>query len=175
MPPEPDQLFTLAGVAVCAAKEHGKKKASNQAERAHILLPRSLDLFEADDNGDYMHVTHRFIGRIERTDYRRWSMRLIEPYWVNTEEESSSYRTIFAFEWTKEDVITATKKIILGQPEDIPDYGLQPVTLDDRVLQPDFLNAMNQHQAVSGADCERLIDDVREFASASLRSIEYNH
>lgn len=173
--PRPEQLFVLAGAVVCLAKDQGKKKASSRADRAHILLPGSLEFYESSNEGDYMHVTHRFIGRIGRVDYRRWSMRLIEPYWINTDEDSHSYRSVYSFEWTKTSVVNAAKKITVSQSADDCEYGLQAVTVDALMFEPDFVNAANQYEAVSGADCDRLIDDVREFGAASIRNLQYSH
>jgi hypothetical protein len=178
-PPAPEQMFTLAGSVVCLAKDQGKKKASSRAERAHILLPKSLESRVEDEEGEYTHhVTHRFIGRVARTQYRRWSMRLMEPYWVNSADESVSYRSTFAFEWTDKNVVMAAKRIRTDMSElddYVPDLDLQPVTPDFDTLQPDFLGALVQYGAMTGADCDRLIEDVREFGARSVRELHYSH
>ena len=177
--PRPEQMFKLAAAVVCLARDQGKKKASSQVERAHILLPNKLETRVEDDEGQYTHhVTHRFTGRIGRIGYRRWSMRMTEPYWVNSEEETSSYRSFFAFEWTDKDVVMASKRVAVDMSEldedPVPDYGLQPATIDPAIFQPDLVNAVSQNEIVSAADCDRLIDDVREFGAASVRALQYN-
>lgn len=172
-PPTPEQMFALASATVCAAKETGKKKPSSRAERAHILMPKNLELYQANDDGGYMHVTHRFFGRIGRIDYRRWRMRLIEPYWVNTEEESASYRSIRTFEWTDRDVITAAKRVIVAESADDREYGLQPAAVDESIFLPDFVHAINQYENLSRADCDLLIDDVRAFSAQSIKNLQY--
>ncbi len=178
VPPVPDQMHALASAVVCVAKEHGKKKASDQAERAYLLMPKKLETRVQDEAGEYSHhVTHRFTGRIARTGYRRWSMRMTEPYWVNTEDEMCSYRSVFAFEWTNKDVVMAVKRVTADMSElddYVPGLDLQPAALDFGMLQPDFLGAVVQYETMNGADCDQLIDDVREFGAQSLRDVQYS-
>jgi hypothetical protein len=173
-PARPEQMFALASAVVCLAKDQGRKKASSRAERAHILLPKRVELYSGQDD-EYMHITRRFIGRIGRIGYRRWSMRVVEPYWVNTEEESSSYRSTYAFEWTHEDVVTATKKITVDSSSYDCGYGFQPEMIDASMFEPDFLNAELKNANMSAADCDLLLDEVRDFGSLSIQAVQYSH
>ncbi|HVI60858.1 MAG TPA: hypothetical protein VM535_01735 [Candidatus Saccharimonadales bacterium] len=176
--PTPHQMFTLAAATVCLAKDSGRKKASNYNERFHVLLPKSVESRVEDEEGEYSHhITHRYLGKVGRTGYRRWAMRLTEPYWISSEEETASYRSNYAFEWTHQSVVLATKKLTVEMSEldEAPDYGLQPVNFDIDMLQPYFLDAANQYETMSGADCSRLIDDVREFGAQSIRNVQFSH
>lgn len=182
-PPKPEQLFKLASAVVCLAKDQGRKKASDRADRAHILLPRRLESLSSEkDGGNAHYVTHSFTGRIARTAFRKWSMRLTEPYWVGTEEQQCSYRSFYTFEWTDKDVVLAVKRTRvdmsgLDESENglVPDYGLQPITIEEEIFQPDLVNAVIQFETMSAADCDQLAGDVRAFTTASFRSFQYSH
>lgn len=173
--PIPDQLFRLASIGVCLAKEQGKLKESRQADNAHIFLAQDNEVIEVHDEEEYSRSTHKFIGRIARVGYKRWSMRIAEPYWVSAEDGEDGYRATYAFEWTDKETIFASKRMNAKAPEENFMVDLKPEEVDAAMLQPDFLHAVSEFETMSSADCVDLIKAMHEFSTGPRYSvIEYN-
>lgn len=170
--PRPDQLFRLAAIGICLAKEQGKLKESRFTERAHIFLSRDIETIEVHSNEDYKCSRHKFIGRIGRIGYKHWSMRIAEPYWVSAEDGDDGYRATYRFEWTNKNVFLA-KKNMKAKHEGEEEIPIAELALDQ--LSPDFLHAVNEFQTVSEADCNQLISEMDRFSrTPNFGALQYN-
>lgn len=165
--PEPEQLFEIARIGICLAKEQGKLKESRQTDNAHIFLADELNYVEVKSEEDYQQTTHKFIGRIGRVGFRHWSMRIAEPYWVSDEGGEDGYRLSYIFEWSDKEVLTAKRLMkAKSDPEDKPDDSVLLVQGGDDI-QPDFIYAVSQYESMSKADCEILISNIKDFSATS--------
>ncbi len=121
--PNVEQMLELAKIGVVTAKEQEKLKESSRANNAHLFLAKQIEgyaISEIDDEADY-YWSHRFTGRVARTGYRQWSMRIAEAFWVQDEslaEEGTpsknindGYRASYVFEWGQDAVNTAFKHV----------------------------------------------------------------
>ena len=165
--PEPEQLFEIARIGICLAKEQGKLRESRQTYNAHIFLADELSYVEVKSEEDYQQTTHKFIGRIGRIGFRHWSMRIAEPYWVSDTDGEDGYRASYIFEWTDKGVLQAKRRMkAKSDPDDSPDDSvlLQQSGSD---IQPDFLHAVTQYETISKADCGELILAMKEFTDVS--------
>ncbi len=173
--PVPEQLFRLASVVICLAGQQGKIIQSKRANNAHIFLPNEIET-DIIREQECARINQKIIGRIARTGYRQWSMRLAEPYWVSADQkDDDGYRVTYAFEWNQKEAVTARKHMKTKVCDDIEDYEsvLMPV-LDVDMLQPDFLHAQLQCELVSYGDCDQLISKAQEFSQTSQTSKRYN-
>lgn len=170
--PKPDQMFQLASIVVCLAKEQGKLRPHKNAERTHFFLPHELETLDFDEEEGFRHNVHRYIGRVGKTGFQKWTMRIAEPYWVTGADGVDGYRSSYMFEWRKHSVDTALHSIHVHQ--EVSEPSLIPSAPDLGELQPDFLHASLQFEQVSKHDCSRLISDVSSFSNASRYDMKYN-
>jgi hypothetical protein len=171
--PSPEQLFQVASIGICLAKDQGKFKASKNAESAHIFLANELEYVEVRSEEEYLSSIHKFIGRIGKTGYKEWSMRLAEPYWISAGNENDGFRASYIFEWTDKNVVKSLKKMHAKRPEE---YGesLMPEVIEQEIFSPDLVHAVNEFETVSAADCRELIGSMQAFSSASRYVMQYN-
>lgn len=174
--PSPDQLFRLAAIGVCIAKDQGKLKESTQADNAHIFLSADAEVIEVHNEEEYLRSTHKFIGRIAKIGYKRWSMRIAEPYWISASDGDDGYRATYSFEWTNKETVYARKHMhARGAWEGVLISGLLPERIDEIMYEADFLHAVNEFETVSGADCGELVRAMDDFSRKPRFSvIEYN-
>ena len=173
--PTPEQLFKIASIGICLAKNQGKFRGSREKENAHLFLADELEYVEIQKNDD-QQTTHKFIGRVGRIGYKHWSMRLAEAYWVSKGGNDDGYRLTYKFEWTDKDTLIAQRHLHAKEDEDDIPFGfsINPETVDDLMFEPDFLNAVNQFGHVSKADAESLTRSMQLFSDTSARVLHYN-
>lgn len=140
--PSVEQILELQRIGVVTAKEQEKLKESPRSDNTHLFLAKQIEGYlESEISGEPYYWAHRFIGRVARTGYRQWSMRIAESFWVQDEsvaegEEFPSkindgYRASYIFEWKKDEVLRALMSI---HARDL--YDTQPV--DGEIDQPDL-------------------------------------
>lgn len=120
--PSVDQMLELQKIGVVSAKEQAKLKKSSRADNAHLFLAKQIDGYDSTPFGEDFYWSHRFTGRVARTGFRQWSMRIAEAFWVQDEvadergevginKPNDGQRTTYKFEWSNERVLLATKNI----------------------------------------------------------------
>jgi hypothetical protein len=177
--PTPQQMARLGAIGVCLGKDDGRFVESRKKASAHIFLGRQNENLEIDDDNGMRYSTHNFTGRVERTGYRLWSMRIAEAYWVRgnddeDEEETNydGYRTSYFFEWTNKEVLTAHRFMSVKSEKIYTD-----VLLDDAAdIQSDPVlgHAAGQYAMLSGGDCELLMRDIKMFRDSTRQVLNYN-
>lgn len=189
--PTVEQMAELNRLGVCAAIEKGNLRKSHKAESAHIFLPAEYEQIEEADTLGMRYSTHRYVGRIARVGFQRWSMRIAESYWlrgIDNEEEKighnqDGYRTSYFFEWSKSGVMYANKHtraqtkstveavssrvlaIGRGEPmhEAVSDVMVSEMIRKKGTVRPELLVAAKEFCTVSEADCELLIRDMHTY------------
>src|SRR5690606_9638385 len=80
--PSIEHLIELQGIGVALAKRQSSLLESRYSDRAHLFLPKELRGYELPLDEHPYEWTLRYVGRVARTDFRRWSMRIAESYWL---------------------------------------------------------------------------------------------
>lgn len=183
--PLPEQMFEIARVAVCLAKDQDKLRANSRADNSHFFIPEQVERYEVVDNDQCHSMMHRFTGRIAKIGYRQWTMFIAEPTWctspVEVEKEESydteviyindGFRITYAFNWDAKQVKRAEKHIRPIDPltkhsrivEQIPANDIpEPLSVEELVLQKTF-------DTMSQDDCNMLIADLEHFSKASKK------
>lgn len=153
--PSIEHLIELQGIGVALAKRQASLRESKDTDRAHLFMPKELRGYELPKQEHPYEWTLRYVGRVARTDYRRWSMRITESYWLRDDltDQNEGFRTQYSFEWTDKDVITASKRI---RARFLP------------IAAKGFEDAESIREAdVTAVDCENLSYDMRQFGDAS--------
>lgn len=166
--PTPDQMFKLAAIAVCLAKDQGKLKESSQNNNAHIILPNELSSVEMHDDGDYTSQVSRFTGRVARVGYKQWSMRVVEQNWYTSADKEDGFRESYRFSWTS-DYVSLNNRIIKPMTLQKEINPLEPYAHDfaDSMTNMESLYAYQELSFVSEADCQKLIEDISSFSMSS--------
>lgn len=79
--PAVDQMWEINRLGMSVAVAQGKLKKGRK-DNAHIFLPHEHEVFEAPDENGMRYSTRRFVGRIAKVGWQRWSMRVVEAYWM---------------------------------------------------------------------------------------------
>lgn len=192
--PTVEQMVELNAVSIRTVLGHGKLRKSAQHKSAHIFLADELHTIEEPDEIGMRYSTQRFVGRIAKVGFHRWSMRIAESYWVRgidgeddtVGENQDGYRASYMFEWSKAGVMYAKKHlhvfrkdpvaIIKSRIEGEPSFSLDGLV--EEVSQADLLRrkglvhpqvffVLKEMERVSRADCDSLIQDITSFGEAS--------
>ncbi len=199
--PDVEQMFTLAKVCKIIAQTEtrnrhgeGRWRASNKDRRVQIFLPRSVFGLALTED-DFRYTEHRFTGRLAYRGIHGWSMRMSERYHIRAEDEEAQvagtqgdgYRSTYKFEWTKDEVLVAQKRVhaiqvISPDAQIVPD--LQPIQDIEEVIRADCINgaetamtigggsafssAIREYSRISRADCDALIADVQNFRAGTV-------
>lgn len=175
--PTPKQLFRIVSIGMGLAKNQGSIRGSKIAENAYIFLPNWLEQEEL--GGDtYRATVHKYVGRVARTGYRKWGLRLREGVYlvegnesipiltlsgeeaeINLTTAQSGYTNTYTFNWTDKRVLDAQKKI--------HKFEQQGTIFDYMGGWADFREITNKLEVVSKADCEALIEHMQNFSRAS--------
>jgi len=176
--PTVDQMLELQKIGVVLGKEQYSLKSSRKMGHAHFFLPRHVEEVVSDDLRDtFRYSDHRFTGRVGRTGFRRWSMRIAEIFWVSSDvttdgeqlRTNDCYRASYQFEWTDRSVVTALKTLHARQLN-WDDKFYDPYANDQpsqKAYKPEFLGLIEQSERMNALDCERLIAGMVEFAEVS--------
>lgn len=176
--PVPQQMFELAAIAVCLAKEQDKLRESSGSNNAQLFVPEMQEKLIVDKDR-YVAVTHMFAGRVARSGYARhrtWRLRLAEKVWIESDEgEMGATRTTYDFEWNNERVIAARRSIRSSAKEEDEVYHPESIPIDYSEIAPDWLNARQELSTVSQGDCAGLIKELRLFSRAAQQpQLQYN-
>ncbi len=175
-PPEPAQMFSIAAIAVCMARDQGKLRESRKVDNARLFLPKYIDKIDITAD-DYKTTTQSFIGRVARHGAgknRSWTMQIVEKLWISEEEGADdTLRITHAFGWNA-DAVTLSKRTLQAKEntEDIYDVDYFPD--DDPIFYPDLLHGIGQMEVVTQADCVDLTQSLRAFSQESKDILQYN-
>lgn len=160
--PSVEDLLSLQKHVVLLGKGQKKLRGSTNADNAHLIMPKEIDGFEMAGNRDEdRYWSHRFTGRVARTSYRLWSMRIVEIFWIKQEESGANagHRTSYQFEWTNKNVLLAARYIHA--------YTQTPPESRRENYPRLFNDAIDQFESVSSGDCELLATEMSAFRDAS--------
>jgi len=169
--PVPEQLHRLAGRCALLGRQHERfRRLPNTPQRSHFMTAPSAiivpGLHEAPEGFSY---EHRLAARVERTDFRTWSMRLLSTHIViDRGVGRASDRHTYSFEWNGERATLAEHRIdvvpSLAEPElvDLVDRGVS-VPGDAAILW----GAEAELRQMTVGDVELLIRDVEHYQSGA--------
>lgn len=172
--PSPGQAFRIASIGMTLANRQGKTRPSREAENAHLFLPERSEEAVVTEQEKMMIKTHGFLGRIAKVGYRQWSMRITEPFWAESDDQSDWTRSIYKIEWTSEEVMKAEKQIIIARDEEAVS-DLVPEQIDPTIFLPDLIHAERELRTLTAADCELLVSDMRDFSRGPKLKLTYSN
>lgn len=170
--PTPKQLFRVGSVLMYLARKQDKFRESSKSDNAYVFTTNELEFYESS-GGQSTISSRKFIGKVARVGYKNWHMRVVEPQWASTHEDTDSYRTEYSFTWTHSSVLEAVRNVRTNSKDATP--NLDDISKDDidefvrTFSQPDLLGGINEFESVSRADCTVLIADMTAFNKMSLK------
>jgi hypothetical protein len=178
--PSVDQMLELQKLGVVMAKNQKKLKQSRKKENAHIFLAREIEHPEAESSMERFS-TYRFTGRVARTGFRRWSMKIVEAFWtreiaefsedIDDQErhEDDGYRASYSFAWTDKEVLKSIKNVRPKKLYHQENYQAErPIDILEGIeTEVATWEQFHKIGIVSMADCELLINSMRDFGQTS--------
>ncbi len=187
--PLPEQMFEIAKIGICLAKDQEKLIDNKNAENSRFFTTEEVEYLSVESANEFHTTTHRFTGRIARVGFKEWTMFMAEPVWfvrtVEVEKENveaepetefmsinDGYRSTYAFEWTDKKVTRAQKHIHTKDPDNtgrVQDLLQEhmPTKLDDG-----FKKIIKKYEAMSRKDCDILTANLQTFAEESRQRID---
>ena len=168
-PPTVDQMFEIQRVGVVLGKSQNKLRAILRSNNAHFFLTKELERPEMTlENEGLRYSTAHFAGRVARIGPRRWSMRVIEAFWVRDVDldEDDGYRSSYVFEWTRNNVLQAVRSIhAINLVEDGENYNAEPPAVAASQVEhwTSFWQGVQLFETLGEADCQQLIQDMQIF------------
>lgn len=176
MPPEPEQLFRLAGVVAETAKSQAHLKPGRMYRNARFMHLEPVEVsYVGELDQQLQGFEHKLRGHIRRIaptkedPRKRWSFRLGETLWTTHTHasETQGVSAMYSFEWTERSTVMALRRV-----RHLP--TTDPLQLDDMIDRfyvrddaADMLAAEMSVQSVSTADCDLLETKLRQLSQAS--------
>jgi hypothetical protein len=180
--PTVDQMFDLQNIGVVMAKDQDLLKPSRKTDKAHLFLSEQLSGYDFfPQNGDEYFWTHRFTGRVARTSFRNWSMRIVEAFWVKREEEdevgdkkliNDGFRNAYVFEWSHRRVLQAIKLTHAKQPAAITDETKPSFDLGLQLGQAAHLLKAHDAEGVATIQLPETRPSTEPLGAVMLEAIE---
>jgi hypothetical protein len=162
--PTPEQLHRLAGRCVLLGRQAERfRQLPNTPERSHFMTaPPTIVVPGLDEAPAGFSYEHRLAARVERTDFRTWSMRLLATHLVSEQGVGrASDRHTYAFEWNSERAIMAERRIDIVPSVETPELIDM---VDQGVAVPSEMAALwdleTQLRQVTAGDVELLTREV---------------
>lgn len=195
--PTVDQMLEINRLGVCVALAQGRLRPGKKDSSHIFLASENYSMEECDEEGG-RYSTHKFIGRIAKVGYHRWSMRIAEARWVRGEDDpdgipgknQDGYRASYMFEWSRAGVMYARRHLkayhvgpvriidsrVDAQTPDNPHEWndlLKEIYASEGLRQagkvhPNLHTAVRQFSQISRGDCDLLIADMASFSELSM-------
>jgi hypothetical protein len=171
--PEPEQIFTLAGLCMELGKtgrnslRRQSAPINNFAFRTDFLRPPDQTFYDFVFDEENRSVSRQYVGYVALVRFGAWKLQIKEDNLVFSGSRlEDKCQIVHLFNWSSSRVMRASKFVHHTDFEEDFGESLQLPSLDDTAFQPDFLGAVSELHPLKAGDCDRLISDIQHFSFA---------